>query len=295
MNRRKTLKELTLKDNFLFCAVMAEEENCRGLLEMLLDFPIEHIEVSREKSIVYQPEYRGVRLDLYARDAANTRYNIEMQVAPIPALSRRSRYYHSQIDMELLLAGQSYPELPDVYVIFICDFDPFGLGRYMYTFENVCLEDHTLKLREGCKTLFLSTQGKNPSEVPEKLVRFLHFVKADLRESQCPSGDPYVARLQSTIARMKSSREWEERFMTLEELIRDERAEAWQEGKNEERAESILMLLESIGTVPEELAERIREEKSPELLKEWLLAAARAGPVGEFSEQMHVRAEEVQA
>ena len=58
---------------------------------------------------------------------------------------------------------------------------------------------------------------------------------------------------------------------------------------------SILMLLESIGTVPEELAERIREEKSPELLKEWLLAAARAGTVGEFSEQMHVRAEEVQA
>ena len=51
----------------------------------------------------------------------------------------------------------------------------------MYTFENICLEDHTLKLREGCKTLFLSTQGKNPSEVPEKLVRFLHFVKADLR------------------------------------------------------------------------------------------------------------------
>ena len=90
-------------------------------------------------------------------------------------------------------------------MIFICDFDPFGLGRYMYTFENICLEDHTLKLREGCKTLFLSTQGKNPSEVPEKLVRFLHFVKADLRESQCPSGDPYVARLQSTIARMKSS------------------------------------------------------------------------------------------
>ena len=83
--------------------------------------------------------------------------------------------------------------------------------------------------------------------------------------------------------------------MTLEELIRDERAEAWQEGKNEERAENILMLLESIGTVPEELAERIREEKSPELLKEWLLAAARAGTVGEFSEQMHVRAEEVQA
>ena len=27
----KTLKELTIKDDFMFSAVMAEEENCRGL------------------------------------------------------------------------------------------------------------------------------------------------------------------------------------------------------------------------------------------------------------------------
>jgi hypothetical protein len=131
------------------------------------------------------------------------------------------------------------------------------------------------------------------------LVRFLHFVKADLRESQRPSGDPYVARLQRTIARMKCSREWEERFMTLEELIRDERAEAWQEGKNEgkheERAESILMFLNDIGTVPEEMEERIRKEQDPELLKKWLFAAARAGSVREFSEQMQAGEEKAQA
>ena len=35
-----------------------------------------------------------------------------MQVVKKPALGRRSRYYHSQIDMELLLAGNDYRKLP---------------------------------------------------------------------------------------------------------------------------------------------------------------------------------------
>mgnify|MGYP004466892967 CR=1 FL=1 len=33
----------------------------------------------------------------------------------------RSHYYHDKIDMDVLLAGDSYENLPDTYVIFICD------------------------------------------------------------------------------------------------------------------------------------------------------------------------------
>ena len=52
MKRKKQLKELTLKDNFMFGAVMMEEENCKRFLELALGFPIERVEVSKEKSIV---------------------------------------------------------------------------------------------------------------------------------------------------------------------------------------------------------------------------------------------------
>ena len=45
-------------------------------------------------------------------------------------LGKRTRYYHSQMDMELLLKGHGYEELPDNFVIFICDFDPFGGKKY---------------------------------------------------------------------------------------------------------------------------------------------------------------------
>lgn len=66
MKRKRQLKELTIKDNFMFGAIMMEEKNCRKLLELALGFSIDKVEISREKSILYHPEYRGVRLDIYA-------------------------------------------------------------------------------------------------------------------------------------------------------------------------------------------------------------------------------------
>lgn len=117
MGRTKRLKELTIKDNFMFGAVMMDEDNCKGLLERVLEIPIDRVDVSKEKSIVYHPEYKGVRLDVYAKDEKQTRYNVEMQVERKPALGKRSRYYQSQMDMEMLLTGEDYTELPNTYVI----------------------------------------------------------------------------------------------------------------------------------------------------------------------------------
>ena len=79
MGRQKRLQDLTIKDNFMFGAVMSIEENCIAFLEMVLGFPIEKVVVSKERSMIYHPEYRGVRLDIYARDEKHTHYNVEMQ------------------------------------------------------------------------------------------------------------------------------------------------------------------------------------------------------------------------
>ena len=133
----KTLQELTIADDFMFGAVMQDPENCRLLLERILGMSIAHVDVIREKSITYHPEYKGVRLDVVAKDGNNTRFDVEMQVRKTP-IGKRSRYYHSQMDMEILLAGTDYDKLPDSYVIYICDYDPFGQGRYRYTFNTKC-------------------------------------------------------------------------------------------------------------------------------------------------------------
>ena len=87
--QKKCLSDLTIKNNFMFGAVMINPENCRGLLERVLDMEIDHVEVSREKSMVYHPEYKGVRLDVYTRDENNTCYNVEMQVVKKPELGKQ--------------------------------------------------------------------------------------------------------------------------------------------------------------------------------------------------------------
>lgn len=298
MKRKKQLKELTLKDNFMFGAVMMEEENCKRFLELALGFPIERVEVSKEKSIVYHPEYKGVRLDVYAKNEHNTRYNVEMQVAKKAELGKRVRYYHGQIDMELLLSGSDYTELPEVYVIFICDFDPFGKKKYRYTFTKQCEEEPGAQLQEGCKSIFLSTRGENDREVPGELVSFLNFVKADLSESETDFEDDFVEKLQNTIRRIKSNREMEERFMIFEEMLRDERAEGKAEGIAEGKAEGIaegkteavlemlLELMNDLGEIPDELRNRITSEKDLETLKKWHRLAARSESLDEFLEKM---------
>lgn len=223
--QKRCLSNLTIKNDFMFGAVMINPENCKEFLERALEIEIDHVDVSWEKSMVYHPDYKGVRLDVYAKDEKNTCYNVEMQMTKKPALGRRSRYYQSQMDMDLLLSGREYAELPDSYVIFICDFDPFGERKYRYTFQMQCEESNRTPLEDGRKIVFLSTCGENESEISNELLAFLKFVKADLKESQGDFHDDYVKKLQEFIRHVKESREMEERFMTLEEMLKDERKE----------------------------------------------------------------------
>ncbi|MCM1187275.1 MAG: Rpn family recombination-promoting nuclease/putative transposase [Lachnoclostridium sp.] len=229
--RRRTLQELTLKDNFLFAAVMSDPENCRQLLELALG-----LEIDTEKSIIYHPEYRGVRLDVYARDEHHTRFNVEMQIAK-QSLAKRVRYYHSQMDMELLQSGTPYESLPDCYVLFICDFDPFGAGKYRYTLRHVFAEDERLRYSDGSHTVFLSTKGRNAGEVPVQLVNFLKYAAAGLKESTTDFGDAFVARLQQSVKAIKADREIGGRYMLFEELLQNEHRDGFAEGKTEGLAE----------------------------------------------------------
>lgn len=275
MGRQKRLQDLTIKDNFMFGAVMSIEENCIAFLEMVLGLPIEKVVVSKERSMIYHPEYRGVRLDIYARDEKHTHYNVEMQARRQADLGKRSRYYHSQIDVECLEKGLPYEELPNTFVIFICDFDPFGCGLYYYSFQNECQEDTRAKLCDGNKTIFLSTKGKNKEQMPQSLVKFLKFVEADLAESEEDFDDELVRQFQTSIRKIKTSREMGERYMLFEELLKEERQEGLAQGRQENAREYILEVLADKGEVPAALKESLCEVDSEEELKRLFKLAAK--------------------
>lgn len=256
MNEKKSIQELTIKNNFMFGAVMLNPENCKETLERCLGIEIERVEVDKEKSIVYNPEFKGVRLDIYAKDENNSHYNVEMQVLRKPAIEKRARYYHGQIDMEILLSGLSYKELPDTYVIFICDFDPYGKGKYRYTRRTICEEEPELLMEDGAHTIFLSTKGTNADEVSPELVRFLEFVGTPLQDSDKDFHDDFIRKLQESIREVKASREMGARYMTFEELLKDER-EAGEKNKLISQVKKKLAKGQSVEQIADALEETV--------------------------------------
>ncbi|MCD8221713.1 MAG: Rpn family recombination-promoting nuclease/putative transposase [Clostridiales bacterium] len=211
-----------------------DAEICRLTLERILGFPIREVTVDTEHAFTVNPDYRGVRLDARADDADGTAFTIEMQVSDQHNLPKRSRCYQGQIDVESLKPGAEFNELPESYVIFICLFDPFGRGRYRYTYREECVEDGE-PLGDGTCKIFLNTKGKNPEEVPKELVDFLHYVEdADIPEV---SGDDFLRNLRQKIIQIKKDRRMEGRYMTFGELLDKERREGRAEGRAEGRIE----------------------------------------------------------
>lgn len=300
MARRKKLQELTFKDNFMFAAVMLDEENAKGVIERALDIRVDHVEISYEKSIVYNPEYKGIRLDVYLKDDKNRHFNVEIQVANTE-IFKRSRYYHSQIDMELLNTGIDYEQLPESYVIFICDFDPIGLGKYKYTRRQIIEEDKEYNYDDGSYTVFLSTVGTNEDEVSKNLVKFLKYVGAGLEESQKDYSDEFVKRLQKSVEKIKFDREMGRRYMLFEELMKEEynagKAEGIELGKTEGQADAkakdlgkarevLMELLCENTSISDNLKERISSIKNLEDVMQLTIKAAKADSLEAFEKDL---------
>ncbi len=258
MAKRKSLQELTIKHNFMFGAVMLDPEICRKAIERILGIPIDRVEVDREKSIVYHPKYKGVRFDAYARDENKTRYGIEMQVKSQAALRERARYYGSQMDMDILLTGVSYKNLPDTYVIFICDFDPFGKQLYCYTQEKVCKERPELSMEDGAHVIFLSTKGTNKEEVSPELLNLLKFVDKPTDES-LDEDDEFVAALKESVRKVKVSREMGALYMIWEEELEDAYAEGAEFTKRIFKLHIAGKTVEEIADICEVTIEKVQE------------------------------------
>ena len=177
-----------------------------------------------QKEIKPDADARSIRLDVYTKDDKDRVFDIEMQMTVTKELPKRSRYYHSMLDLQLIDKGQTYAKLKPSFVIFICLADMFGAGRHKYTFETVCREDRTIWLGEERTTIFLNADSQM-EDVSKELTAFLNYAAG------CVSEDPFVKKLDEAVKEAKRNREWRREYMTL--LMRDQ--ENIEKGRKEGR------------------------------------------------------------
>ena len=212
---KKTIEELTIKDNFIFGAVMRNPNKCKALLECVLGIKIREISYPElEKTIDKTIESKSIRLDVYVEDEFNTIYNIEMQATDKKNLPKRTRYYQGMIDLNIIDKGENYNKLRKSYVIFICDYDEFGLGRHIYTFEKSCNEAPSLKLGNDTVVVILNTKG-TLDDVSDEVKELLEYIGGAKPQSQL------TRSLDEEVEKVKSNEEWRREYMTMKMLINE--------------------------------------------------------------------------
>ena len=235
LGKSEAFEDLKLSNNFLFTKVMLNEELCKETIETILKVPIERIEyMAHEATLDAYIDSRAVRLDVYVKDDKGTSFDLEMQVINKGNLCKRSRYYHSLITIDQLAKNNDYSVLPDSYVIFICNFDLFKENKRLYWFENTCMENKGLTLRDGTHTIFLAASAPRLGD-DTKLDGFLDYIHTNK-----PSDD-FTKRLEAAVIEAHHNQRWKREYMFLEDIKREQyelgKEEGISIGKKEGREE----------------------------------------------------------
>ena len=214
-----SLQDLTLMNDFMFSVVMQQEQFCKPLLEYILKVKIRKIEYVKEQETLESrvPTAKSVRLDVYVEDDEGTVYDLEVQTTNKRNLGKRTRYYQSMIDIRMLEKGQDYKKLKKSFVIFICNYDPFGKSRYIYTFRNRCDEDNGVLLEDEATKIIINTKG-TIGEISEDLKAVIRYLDTGVASTE------YTRALDAEVESAKSDEKVRMQYMLLVEAYARERS-----------------------------------------------------------------------
>lgn len=179
-------------NDYMFMTVLSQHpEICIALLRcMLPHISISHIQYKScessgvpligpnvQQTITPGSDMHGVRLDVFYDDGKNA-FDVEMHNGTRgkdPDLLKRTRYSHGAIDGILLKHGENYRTLRPCYVIYLCTFDPFGRGLFLYTAKKSIREDPSVEYEDGDYTLYFNARGA-VGEAPEPMKEILRYI-----------------------------------------------------------------------------------------------------------------------
>ena len=236
-------QKLNLSDDFLFGKVMQDEEILKILLEKVLGFAIKKVVLLQPQRVIeIDPEAHGIRLDVYADDEGS-RYAVEMQKENEYNIPKRSRYYLSMMDLDLLEKGVSYNELKHSFVVFLCLFDPFKRNRQKYTFERKCIEEDDLFFGDETSVVVLTDVDEHGGD--EDIGKFFRYVISSTAATAESLDNDFVNRIHERVIEVKNNKDLEVEFVKLQERDRRNFSEGEKFGEFNMQKKIVENMLES--------------------------------------------------
>lgn len=251
------LSELPLHNDFMFSQVMRSGEICKLFLQELLNVEIQHIEfIDRQKDLSDSYEYHGIRLDVYLKDEQGTVFNVEIQADRRHDLTKRVRFYQSGIDRSELPKGANYAALSESYIIFVCDFDYFHIGKAVG--ERVStLKGTDVPYEDGSHVFFLNSRYQE-ANASKSILEFLDLVRTN--DVDKPYETALGQRAKERMQEVRNDKELEVSYMTIAQKMLDERRIGYLDGKEEGREEAFRIAVCALKGIldPVTIAERFK-------------------------------------
>ena len=177
----QAISKLRLLDDDLMTLVF--DRNIEAT-ELLLNIILQRSDL-KVMEVVAQREYkspmaggRSITIDIYAVDAANKVYDIEVQRASAGADVHRARFHSSMIDTKMLKEKQSFKEIHDSWVIFITERDIFEAGYSLYHIDRIVQETGEC-FGDGSHIIYVNGSYKDDNDSIGKLMHDFRCTNAD--------------------------------------------------------------------------------------------------------------------
>ncbi|UTD13927.1 Rpn family recombination-promoting nuclease/putative transposase [Treponema denticola] len=236
----------------MFCKVMQNEGLCKKLIEMILPDTIGKITyISIQHAINTYEQAKSIRFDVLVQTENSKFYDVEMQVSNERNIPKRMRFYQAAIDISFLDKGNSYNNLNDSFIIFICLFDVIGKNRPIYTFENICIEDKNTPLQDGTKKIIINAEAFTNTENKD-LKEFLEYLKTGKAKNEFTRG---IEKMIQTVKQNEQARQEYRLMSTFEMDITDKTKR--ETAKNMKMEKLDISLIRKITGLPIEEIEKL--------------------------------------
>lgn len=211
------IQKLRLMDDDFFNKCMEGSTECvEFILHIIMDRTDLKVISAQTQQTIKNLQGRSVRLDVLAVDDSGRQINIEIQREDKGAGSKRARYHSSILDVNLLLAGEDFEELPETYVIFITERDVLKRGLPLYRVERCVLETNEA-FGDGSHIMYVNGENRDETSLGRLMYDF-----------SC--ADPEDMNYQVLADRARYFKNDAEGVGVMCKLLEDMRNEAIQEG-----------------------------------------------------------------
>lgn len=153
-----------LDDDFMTKCFEENIEAAELVLRIVLDKPDIKVEKIQTQYSMKNIKGRSLRLDIYATDSKDRKFNIEIQRADKGAGAKRARYNSSLIDSNILPAGFEVENLAETFVIFITENDVIGSNKPIYHIDRYIQEAEEY-FNDGSHIIYVNAGYKDDTEL----------------------------------------------------------------------------------------------------------------------------------